>query len=470
MVDWRQMIASWNKALLLAVITWLASAMAGSASERHGLAGARALEEAFTAAIKKAEPAVACILVSHGDDHRGTNQADGDPVPESFGSGVVIEGKRGLILTNYHVIRDYQRISVRLPDRISSDAELYVGDPRSDLAVIQVKNQSILPLKEIHLGDGDNVKKGQFVLSIANPYAAGFQDGSPSASWGIISNIRRRAPSKGAQEEQDRARLTLHHFGTLLQIDARLNLGCSGGALVDLNGDMIGLTTALAAITGTETSGGFAVPITTQMKRIIQVLKEGREVEYGFLGVGFPAASSYRGTGATVGFVYTGSPAEEAGLRAGDQIVSVNGQPIHDTDDLFLAVGSQLAGTLTKLGVRASTEDLTVKLAKYYVPGPVVIATKPKPVRGMRVDYTSVLVQRDNSRSPILQGVYVRETLPGSPAERAHLLDAIITHVNNQPVRTPAEFYALAAKATGPLELTVLNPEENSQPRTVKLD
>src|SRR5262249_42894439 len=155
---------------------------------------------------------------------------------------------------------------------------------RSDLAVLKLQER--LPdLKPIKLGDGGAARKGQFILSLANPFAAGFRDGSPSASWGILSNVRRRMP--GGLTEVERNRLQLQQFGNLFQLDARLNLGCSGGAVLNLDGELIGLSTAQAALSGVETPGGFALPLDAGVRRILEVLKRGEEVEYGFLGVEF---------------------------------------------------------------------------------------------------------------------------------------------------------------------------------------
>src|SRR5262249_43594110 len=217
------------------------------------------------------------------EDTRKYDLSDARTVPEAFGSGVVIDGQEPLILTAYHVVRGATKVYVRLPGGKGSYANIHAADPRSDLAVLQLITK--IPLKAIKFGDGGKVRKGQMVLSIANPFAAGFRDGSPSASWGIIANIRRPAPGRERNEISNKK--TLHHYGTLLQLDARLNLGCSGGAVVNLQGELIGLTTALAAVSGSETPGGFAVPIDRWFKSIVATLQEGKEVEYGFLGVNF---------------------------------------------------------------------------------------------------------------------------------------------------------------------------------------
>jgi S1-C subfamily serine protease len=497
-----------------------------SAAEPPTLTSALALQDAFQEAIRVAEPSIACVLVSRSDIYqrwfghtiprdnpgqlggfnpetvslrvprqdydqemlnsllkkkryerfnprdrnrelaRAYDLSDPTNVPESYGSGVVINQK-GLILTNYHVVQDATKVYVRLPGGNGSYADIYAADPRSDLAVLRLLDNN-LRIKPIERGDGGQVRKGQLVLSLANPFASGYKDGQPSASWGIISNLRRRDPG-ASWWEQDRAKWTLHQYGTLIQTDARLNLGCSGGALIDLRGRLIGVTTALAAITGSETSGGYALPVDAGLSRIIYVLEKGEEVEYGFLGVGFDR--ELRGGGLPV-TVFQGSPAERAEVKDRDVIVSVNGAPIRESDDLFLTVGTLLAGSEARLVVRSGGVERTVtaRLDKFYVPGKIIATNRPQAVRGLRVEYTSILVQRDSSARLIPPGVFVREVQPGSPADRAQLQDAIITKVNGQAVGSPDAFFRAAQKAAGPLELTVLDRTESGGDRTVRLN
>lgn len=475
------------------------------AEEKPTLKDALALQEALQGAIQAAEPSIACILVSRSDAYRQTGQgpsveepgslgtfepkkpgrdarpeqlrkldlADPGNVPESYGSGVVIDEK-GLILTNYHVVREATKIYVRLPGLPGSYADIHAADPRSDLAVLRLIDKRTV--KAIKLGDGGQVRKGQFILTIANPFAAGFRDGSPSASWGIISDLRRKAPGPVREDERNK---TLHHYGTLIQTDARLNLGCSGGALIDLKGELVGLTTALAAISGSEMAGGYAVPIDSGMKRIIDVLRRGEEVEYGFLGVALSTVSRW-GEGVQLAEVGRDSPAYRAGLRRDDTILSVQGMPLHEADDLYLAVGTLLAGSEAKLQVRSiggPVRTVTVTLAKYRVPeklGKIIAANRAAPVRGLRVDYTSVLLQGPaafgSGPPPMPPGVCIREVLSNSAAESAHLkVNDVITEINRRPIHTPAEFYREAGKLTGPMELTLFDPSTNRS-RPVKLN
>ncbi len=389
--------------------------------------------------------------------------ADPGHVPPAFGSGVVIDAD-GLVLTNYHVVQDATKIFVRLPGGKGSYADIHAADPRSDLAVLKLIAPNFLPVKPIVLGDADKVEQGQFVLTLANPFAAGFRDGKPSASWGIISNIRRRAPQNLKEEERIKP---FHLYGTLLQTDARLNLGCSGGAIFNLSGEMVGLITSMAAIQGGETPGGFALPINTPMRRIIDVLKRGEEIDYGFLGVSFDPRVSTGRLGVPLAEAYKGSPARlEGKLHDGDVLLEVNGQPIRDIDDIYLNVGMHLAGTKVSLRVRRELKERTVEvtLAKLLVPGKHIASSlggRPY-FRGLRVDHASLVAQQIRRWPYIPEGVLISDVQANSAADRAALKTGdVITHVKEIPVRTPAAFYQAVLGAAGPLELTILSaPDE----------
>jgi serine protease Do len=309
------------------------------------------------------------------------------------------------------------------------------------------------------------------VLTIANPFAAGFRDGSPSASWGIVSNVRRR-PASQTVHEFERARL-LHDYGTLLQTDARLNLGCSGGALINLRGEAIGLTTALVALPGSEAAGGYAIPFDERMRRIVQVLKEGREVEYGFLGVQL-SPDAGRGEGVRVFRVTPGSPAARAGLLGGDVIVAVDDMPVYENDDLFFTVGTALAGSEIQVEYRrppprGMRKEVRVTLAKFYVPTKV-IASKRVSIRGLRVDYTSLLLQQPTMLRGIPDGVVISDVEPSSPAANAGLkVNEIITRVNGREVNSPADFYQ-QGKQPGPLEVTLAQTDPMKPAPKVVID
>ncbi len=468
------------------------------------------MQKRVTEAAGKAGPSVACVLVSRSDayaadphwgvkpdperpdrlgrfdaeearkkippgDKRALRKIDAHDlgarghVPESYGGGIVVDAS-GLILTNAHVVKNATRIYVRLEGKPGSWADIHACDPRSDLAVLRLLDPPE-GLKPLPMGDGGVVEKGQFLLSLS----FGYRDSGPSVNHGLVSNLRQRVPAPADEDETSRHKLTLHHYGTLIQTDARITPGVSGGALLDLDGKAVGLATALAGVSG-DTPGGFAIPLDVSTQRIIDVLKKGQEVEYGFLGIVLEPDRFGAGRGIRVGRTSAGSPAAKAGLKAGDVIVAVDGNPIRKNDDLFLHVGMVLAGRTARVEVLrgGARQAINVTLAKFYVPGPVVAAKRPPARFGLRVDWSSIYAQRNpfallgRERDPGV-GVVVREVIPGSPADKARLQpDKFLTHVNGVAVANPAEFYAAIARAGDKAEVTILVGEGKSATVTLE--
>jgi len=481
-------------------VTWLAIVLlvpvfpaAGQSSRPEdegtldGLAVLAALQEQFARVIARAEPSVVSVIrikgVPAGRDEAGPiwrqdqlilpgratpeSYLD-DPryVPNDFGSGVIV-GSEGLILTTYHVVRDAQAVYVRFQDGKLSRAVIWAADPRSDLAVIRVQRQGLRPLA---MGDASRLRKGHLVLALANPLATA-RDGRATASWGIIANTHRSLPPPQGTIAEER---TLHHNGTLLQTDCRLDIGSSGGALLDLRGRLVGLITALPAIQGYDKPAGFAIPMDGLMKRIVARLKEGREVEYGFLGIQLDDVESSRRRpagvrvpadiryGVVVMRVYPACPAYLAGLREGDVVVGIDGEPVRNTEDLIMKVGSRFAGTVVTLRiVRGSREHtLRVKLGKYPVRGRVIATKQPDPWRGLRVDWACTLITEIMAHERLSRvkdgAVVVRDVVAGSPAAAAGLQRGmLVTHVNSTRVRDPEQFARAVQRATGPVELAL---------------
>jgi S1-C subfamily serine protease len=452
-----------------------------------------ALQKHVHQVIDAAKPSVACVLVSRSEHYADFRQgpsaagegrlgefrpppttrfvdaahrelirrldlAHPDTVPDAYGSGVVIDD-RGLVLTNYHVIGDFERdaarvfatkVYVRLPGAgRGSYADILAADPRADLAVLKMI-QPPADLKPVPIGDGGKVRQGDWVVSLANPFAAGFRDGNPSASWGMVANLRRRAPGPPSEVERIKP---LSQYSTLLQTDARTNLGCSGGAVLNLDGELIGLTTALAAVAGGEAAGGYAIPMDANTRKMIDVLKRGEEIDYGFLGVTVNPEDRGDGRGVLIQDAAAGMPAARAGLMGRDIVTAIDGNPVREQDDLFLNIAAALAGSEVDIEVlrNGQPKQVKVRLAKAQPTGKfadgVVAANRPKPVHGLRVDYASVLGV--GSAPP--EGVLVKSLEPGSPAARqlkdwADRAQLVVTAVDGQPVPTPAEFYRLASR------------------------
>jgi len=438
----------------------------------------QAMEAALQQAIEKARPSVVSIFlqdsVQGGLDPQfgpGVIRPNSSiPQPASFGSGVILR-KEGLVATCYHVVRSATRnsngfgIRVVLHDGNSFPASVYAADPRSDLAVLKINSSSPLELTPIAVGDGGKLFPGQFVLALGNPFGVAEVDGSISASWGIISNLRRR-PARDPQQSEPTESMVFQGR-TLVQTDARLNMGSSGSALINIKGELIGIGMALSAAIGIEAPGGFAQPIDGATHRILDTLAEGREVEYGFIGIKFDGprmqvGAGHAGNGVVVAQIALPST-RMAGLLPGDVISSVNDHPINDVHDLIFTVGSLPAGTKlrTKVVRKGAEQELTLTLGKFPLREEPIVTNRRPLFQGLRVDHLSTLVDSrnigfgDENGGLPPYGVAVRDVVPGSPAaEKGIQPKQIILAVNGEKVLDPDQFDQLVAAATGPIKLT----------------
>jgi serine protease Do len=434
-----------------------------------------ALESAVTTAIAKAEPSV--VAISREKNPKGDETiavrghklnpplvptravvADELGLPQEemsfdYGSGVVV-GDEGQILTAFHVISGAVRIHVRAPGRQAFDAEVIAADPRSDLAVIVPRADQPAPtLKPIRMGDSDKLRKGSFLLALGNSFNAARHDGAASASLGILSNVARRTePPPSALYGPPQ----LRHYPTLLQLDSKLNLGMSGGAVVNLKGELVGLTTSAASVYGFDIQAGYAIPMDTLGRGVVETLKRGKEAEYGFLGIELDHSHTNR-----VESTGPGTPAGEGGVRSDDYITSVGGLPVSDSDTLALAINAMPVGVPVKLTIRRQNVEIerTVVLAKFPIEGEVIATNRPPPWRGLRVDYTSMLPTAPFGRQLLTAmakgGVCITEVVDGSESDVAGLKkDQVITAVDDRHVRSPAEFADAVANADGPVKLT----------------
>ncbi len=493
-----------------------AIALAQSPPERDGLAFVAELEKTLVDVIAGVQPSVVAIsrtsppqaqanvdrsfvvVEAFGDLQLSTTRSQA----ETVAAGVIID-PAGLVLTEFLAVRPGDTHSVTLPGGETYLAEIKAADPRSGLAVLAI--QPVSPLQRagdrvedsqqktpttfpaVRIGNADELRKGRFVIAIGNPYAIR-SDGEPTASWGIVANLARKAPPgtnfNNAPGPGQDYRTTLHHLGTLIQTDAALGWGAGGGALVNLRGELVGLTTTAAAIAGHEQPAGYAIPLNATFRRIIDTLKEGREVEYGLLGVNLGMSVPVGGNAAaprvTVQHAYAGSPGELAGLKSGDIIMGVGGKPIHDVDQLQLSVSLLPPSTDTTIeysrgGNRATAR---VKLAKLGVTGGKIVTNRPPAWRGIRVDYATAidalkLAQAIESKTIDPAGcVLVAEVEPDSDADKAGIHEGMfISHVGSQRVRTPAEFYAAVPSVgdTLDIKLTQAIPPENENDGKVKI-
>jgi S1-C subfamily serine protease len=291
-------------------------------------------------------------------------------------------------------------------------------------------------------------------VALGNPFNAAGRDGRPSASWGILSNVARRIES--TPEQKVRGEMQLRHYPTLLQLDAKLNLGMSGGAVINSKGELVGLTTSAANADGFDAQAGYAIPMDTLGRKVIDSLRQGKEYEYGFLGI---TLDNQQGTNRVVS-AHRGAPAAAGGVQVDDLILAVGDLPVTDADSLVVAINTIPAGqpVALRLERRGATIERSVKLAKLRVRGPVIATNRPSPWRGLRVDYTSILALttfgNELSEALAREGVVITEVEPGSEAERAGLKTGqVISRVGGKPVPNPRAFAQAVEGAKGPVQV-----------------
>lgn len=402
------------------------------------------------------------------------NLSPTDPefVANEYATGVVV-GSDGLILTTYHVLAPRSDYYVTTTDRRVFQATIRAADPRSDLAVLSVKATDLVP---ISLGDGQTLRRGQIVVALGNPGAMA-RDGQPSAAMGIVANLARKAPPEPASFESA-GKPTIHHCGTLIQTDVRLGTATSGGALLDLSGRMVGLLTSLPTPTGDQHSAGYAIPVDPTFRRIVDVLKQGGEVQYGFLGIEpgnltrDEVLAGLRGMRVERVMPGPGTPAAAGGLRSGDIITAVDGVPILDADHLVLEVGRLPVDSIARITVlrQGRQRTLDVRLGKYPVRGPKIVTNRPPAWRGIQVDYPTAVVDpkyRARGEATYFEdAVLVTEVEQASPAWEAGLRPGMsISHVAGRHVRTPDDFRSTIVGRSGPVTVRLTEPD--SPERTI---
>lgn len=493
-----------------------------------------ALQRTIVQTIEKSESSVVAILRSKQQKTANANQgrrsilagqagqveAMPDPLaefrttgprtpPYAFGSGVVIDNS-GLVLTQYLVVDkndDHQIVDI---EGNSYQAMILAADPRSGLAILKIDEKQLVKVREknpqslpaIKIGNAEELRKGDFSITIGNPFAIR-SDGQPTTSWGTIANIARKATPQenlnNTPDDRGTFRTTIHHFGTLIQTDAKLGWNAGGGAVVNLAGELVGITTTAATITGHEQPAGYAIPLNKLIRRAIKDLSEGREVEYGLLGVTFNSGVVQQGLppgvnnpwnrarpinqpsapvdlrnlpkGVFLDQAYVGSPGYKGGLRSGDLITQIGKYSTPNADALLLAV-SQF-GPGDKVAVDyfrdSSKQTTSITLGKAFVLGDKII-TKHKPAwRGMRVDYSTAL-PGNLLRQASLEGkidprgcVVVSEVLPGSVADKYGVKPYMfISHIGDKRVSTPEEFYKLTKDDNATMNLKFTSQVESS--------
>ena len=317
---------------------------------------------------------------------------------QSAGSGVIFDAKAGYILTNAHVVENATEITVTLQDGRDVKAEVLGSDAPSDVAVLKVKPEG---LSQIALGDSAKVEVGDFVVAIGNPF--GLQH---TVTSGIISGLSRSGINPDGYED-------------FIQTDASINPGNSGGALDNLRGELIGINTAILSRSGGNIGIGFAIPVNMARSVMEQLIKFG-SVKRGQLGVSMytvtPDIAHSLGlnnaVGALVSQVVEGSPAEKAGIRTGDVITSVNGQPVKSNSELRNSIGLRRVGDKVDIGLVRDGKPLKVT---------AVIADTATEAPGGAASIHKSFEGATLSDAPEAGGALVRSVESGSAAAQAGL-------------------------------------------------
>jgi serine protease Do len=353
----------------------------------------------------------------------------------SLGSGVIID-RAGYIVTNYHVVRRASDITVRLTDGREFKAKVVGRDSKTDITLIKI-TAPVQDLPVLALGDSDKMRVGDWVLAVGNPFGL-----AHTVTQGIISGTGRV--------------IGTGPYDNFLQTDAPVNPGNSGGPLINLQGEVVGITTAIVA---TGQGIGFAVP-SNVAKNVVNQLREKGKVVRGWIGVSVQEvtpeiAESFgmkRPVGALVGDVQPKSPAQAAGIRRGDIIVRFNGKEVRTVSDLPLMVaGTPVGRTVPLTVVREGKEiTLTVKIGELTEDKG---AQPPGKEETEESDFGLSLEDITPERQKALgiddtAGVIVADVAKGSAAEEAGIESGdIIKEINRQPVKNLAEYRAALTKA-----------------------
>ena len=422
-------MAGWLKAALVAVV--MGAVLTGTASADDVRQVPQSRGDAllsFAPVVKLARPAVVNVYASRTDKQQrnplfddpvfrqffGDQRAPraGGPTAKSLGSGVIVDAA-GLVVTNYHVIDNMTDVKVALADGRELPAEIILRDRRTDLAVLKLKDAAAFPV--LTLGDSDALEVGDLVLAIGDPFGVG-----QTVTQGIVSGLART--QVGGTDYQ--------YF---IQTDAAINPGNSGGALVDMQGRLIGVNSAIYSQSGGSVGIGFAIPVNL-VKTVIAAAKAGRkDVERPWLGATLQVVSRDiadsmgldRPSGALVASVLDHSPAEAAGLKAGDVVTAVDGQAVEDPEGFGYRFATRPIGTTASLTVFRGGKTIVMPMAMTVAPEvparePVTV-TNRSPFSGATVVNFSPAVAETMSIDGVHEGVVVTEVQAGSNAAEVGL-------------------------------------------------
>ncbi len=432
------------------------------------LCSAKSFSKIFSAVAKKATPAAVFIRVEINpadNENFGYSDPYANPFGDEFfnrffglqpgrpsqpqpqvgqGSGFLVAAD-GYIMTNNHVIRGADKIEVTLNDGQVRSATLVGTDPRTDLAIIKIEKIDNQDYPYLELGNSENLEVAEWVIAIGSPFQL-----QASVTVGVVSAKGRQGLKISDQED-------------FIQTDAAINPGNSGGPLLNLDGEVIGINTAIASRSGGYMGIGFAIPSNMARYVMNQLIQKG-SVTRGFLGITFQPVDKEialgfnlsKAEGILITSVEEGSPAEKVGLKRGDIILELDGKPIKSPETFRIQISMMDPGRETKLKVYRKGEsfDLSVKLGSLSEASmaPAVVTQK----LGVEVENLTTELARQLGYSLSEEGVIITKVKPGSPAAKAGLRPGYLVQAVNHKKVSNTEDYEEAISETAQNKIIIL--------------
>ncbi len=369
------------------------------------------------------------------EEFRGFFDRPREYTQTSLGSGVIVDGANGYILTNYHVIKGADEIKVKLYDKRVFDGTIVGFDAKTDLAVLKIKAEV---LRAIKWGDSDKLKVGETVIAVGNPYGLNL-----TVTSGIVSAT-------------GRANVGIADYEDFIQTDAAINPGNSGGPLVNVRGELVGINTAIFSTTGGYQGIGFAIP-SNMAKVVMDNLIKHKKVIRGWLGVGVMDLDTQLAKennmkelkGAVVTDVKEGSPADKAGLKMKDIIISFDGKDVEDSAHLRNLVVSTPPGKVVKLEIIRNGKLYTLTATIVEKPSEEQFSEIQSPLAGIYVEDLTPKLRNQLKIPNRITGVIISSIEEDAPAQGYLRQGDVIIEINNQKINNVKDFNKVASQTRG---------------------
>lgn len=412
--------------------------------------GRTEMQLSFAPLVNETAPAVVNVYASQ--QVQAQSPFAGDPFFERFfgqaprrmqsslGSGVLVDPS-GVVVTNYHVIRDADEVKVATSDGREFTSKVLLKDEALDLAVLKIEGDKPFPI--VPVGDSDALEVGDLVLAIGNPFGVG-----QTTTSGIVSALAR-------------SHIGISDFGFFIQTDAAINPGNSGGALINMTGQLVGINTAIFSRSGGSIGIGFAIP-SNMVRAVVEAAKQGRDYfERPFIGASFEPVTAQIAealgmagpVGALVSEVEPDGPAAKAGLKLGDVVLSLNGVRIEHVDALGYRLATLSVGDAATLAVLSQGEEKTISVTPVRPPegastAEVTIAGR-SPFTGIKVAALSPRLAQRLRLGTDVGGIVVVSVQRNSPAASFGIRPRdIVREVNGEVITTPEQLSEAASRET----------------------